>query len=140
MDINVIGQNYSKLGVFCSSCGLYHFMEFMFKSEYYQNDVSWHDFQLDHSWAYGVAMCLCFAEFSIRNYLLARYSHPMMDIRLQGLFAQTLFFLEKSLASRIISMVGVCMTLIGHYFRIGSMFHAAGNFNHLVQTNKVQGH
>lgn len=37
-------ERYSKLGGFLSSLGLYHFMEFMFKSEHYNHDLSWHDF------------------------------------------------------------------------------------------------
>jgi len=36
--------------------------------------------------------------------------------------------------------MGIFSVLIGHFFRIGSMFHAKSNFNHLVQYEKVEGH
>ena len=36
--------------------------------------------------------------------------------------------------------MGIIMVLIGHLFRIGSMFYAGSNFNHLVQTKKIKGH
>ena len=32
------------------------------------------------------------------------------------------------------------MVSLGHAFRIGSMFYAGSNFNHLVQTKKAEGH
>lgn len=32
------------------------------------------------------------------------------------------------------------MVVLGHGFRVGSMFYAASNFNHLVQTSKVKDH
>ena len=54
------------MGLFLSSCGLYHFMEFMFKSEFYHDDLTWHDFQIDHSAAYGVAMVVCLTEYTLR--------------------------------------------------------------------------
>ena len=139
-DYGELSRNYGKLGLFCSSCGLYHFMEFMFKSEFYQDDLSWHDFQIDHSWAYGVAMLMCLAEYTVRVQMLGRYEIQMRDIRLQGFFAQALYFVESSIFSRIVSWIGVCMIFTGHSFRISSMFHAAGNFNHLVQTEKARGH
>lgn len=56
-------SHYSKMGFFISSCGIYHFMEFMYKSEYHHMDLNWHDFQIDHSLAYGAAMIMCLVEF-----------------------------------------------------------------------------
>ena len=59
-------SNYSKLGIFISSLGLYHFMEYMYKAEYHHHDLSWHDFQIDHSKAYGAAMFACLLEFGLK--------------------------------------------------------------------------
>ena len=59
-------SNYSKLGIFISSLGLYHFMEYMYKAEYHHYDLNWHDFQIDHSKAYGAAMFACVAEFGVK--------------------------------------------------------------------------
>ena len=36
--------------------------------------------------------------------------------------------------------MGLVMVLVGHTFRIGSMFYAGKNFNHVVQTKKNMGH
>jgi protein-S-isoprenylcysteine O-methyltransferase len=38
------------------------------------------------------------------------------------------------------SWIGLAFIIIGHYFRIGSMFHASSNFNHVVQTKKKDDH
>ena len=59
-------SNYSKLGIFISSLGLYHFMEYMYKAEYHHIDLNWHDFQIDHSKAYGVAMLPCMIEYGLK--------------------------------------------------------------------------
>ena len=112
-------------------------MEFMFKSEHYNHDLSWHDFQLDHSWAYGVAMVLCFLEFTSREWTLSSYENQIQE---KGWLAKSLEFISNSKFSRIITIIGIAMVLIGHAFRIGSMFYAGSNFNHLVQTKKAEGH
>ena len=83
---------------------------------------------------------MCNVEYTIRNFLLDRYKGSMGEVRLLGFFAQALYLAEHSYASRILSIVGICSMITGHFFRIGSMFHAASSFNHLVQTKKAQGH
>lgn len=60
----------SKILFFITSCGLYHYMEFMFKCEYHNWDLSWHDFQIDHSWAYGAAMVMCLVEHFVKYFIL----------------------------------------------------------------------
>ena len=35
---------YSKMGFFLSSLGIYHYMEFMYKCEHHIHDLSWNDF------------------------------------------------------------------------------------------------
>lgn len=67
LDASVALNNVTKLKVFGSSCGLYHYMEFMYKLEYHFQDLSWHDFQIDHSLAYVVAMCLCLLEYGSKQ-------------------------------------------------------------------------
>ena len=57
-------NEYSKMGLFLSSCAVYHFMEFSYKSEFHLYSLSWHDFQLDHSRHYVIAMCVALTEFS----------------------------------------------------------------------------
>ena len=44
------------------------------------------------------------------------------------------------MVSRVLSWVGVAMVVVGHAFRVGSMFHCAENFNHRVQTTKADNH
>jgi len=62
-------------------------MEYLFKSEYYQNDLTWHDFQMTHSKEYGIAMILCLLEYTIRNFLLDFfYKVGRVDVRLLGFF------------------------------------------------------
>ena len=34
-------------------------------------DLSWHDFQIDHSSAYIIAMAVCLTEFSLRRWYLS---------------------------------------------------------------------
>ena len=43
-------SHYSKMGFFISSCGLYHFMEFMWKCQFHHMDLTWHDFLIDQSY------------------------------------------------------------------------------------------
>ena len=59
---------FSKLGFFMSSCGLYHFMEYLYKCKYHHAELDWHDFQIDHSWAYGAAMVMCLLEHGLKVY------------------------------------------------------------------------
>ena len=51
-----------------------------------------------------------------------------------------LYFLDASTFSKVMTIIGILMVVIGHCFRIGSMFYAGSNFNHLVQTKKAVGH
>ena len=44
--------------------------------------------------------------------------------------------IDESKISKIISATGLIMVIVGQYFRVGSMFHAANNFDHIVQTRK----
>ena len=76
----ITSENYSKMGFFISSCGIYHYMEFMYKSEFYNHDLSWHDFQIDHSKAYGIAMLLCLIEFKAREWTLNSYMLEIKDV------------------------------------------------------------
>ena len=134
-------SSFAKIHFFLSSCALYHYGEFMYKLCYQLNneaDLTWHDFQIDHSWAYIVAMSLCIIEFTIRRWLLTGLY--TQDANSLGIFTRILLMVESSQVSRLISGVGLFMMLVGHYFRIASMFHAGSNFNHLVQTTKQQGH
>ena len=70
----LILENWSKLLIFAGSCSLYHFMEYFYKLCYHFYDLSWNDYQINHSWAYGVAMVLCLTEFGAKWYILAHYS------------------------------------------------------------------
>jgi hypothetical protein len=63
-------KNYSKLGFYLSSLGIYHYMEYIYKSEYHHKNLSWHDFLLDYSVDYVVAILLSFAEYFTRNYFI----------------------------------------------------------------------
>lgn len=77
------------MGLFISSCGLYHFGEYMYKCKYQfwgQDDkLSWHDFQIDHSWAYLVAMGLCFAEYGFRKWVTSvLYPKFHLDVNILG--------------------------------------------------------
>jgi protein-S-isoprenylcysteine O-methyltransferase len=63
-----------------------------------------------------------------------------MDLPNQGLIAQAANALEYSMVSKGFTALGVLMVLIGHLFRVWSMFHAGKSFNHLVQTRKAQDH
>ena len=69
-----VDPSLSKLGFFLSSYGLYHFAEFMFKQKHYYYDLTWHDFQLDHSVPYMVAMVMCLSEHSAKRLILKHLS------------------------------------------------------------------
>jgi len=47
---------------------------------------------------------------------------------------------DESKISKFLSTIGLIMVIIGQYFRVGSMFHAASNFDHIVQTRKQNDH
>ena len=76
-------------------------------------------------------MILCFLEFTSREYNLKSYENQIQD---KGWLAKSLEFISNSKFSRIVTVIGIVMIVIGHAFRIGSMFYAGSNFNHLVQT------
>jgi protein-S-isoprenylcysteine O-methyltransferase len=127
-----------KIYAFGSSIGLYHFAEYMYKLCYQhinEPDLSWNDFQINHSSAYIIAMMVCLAEFSLRRWYLSG-----IEVNEPGYLAIVFGFIESSSFSRVVTGVGATMIIFGQYFRIGSMFHAGSNFNHLVQTKKQQGH
>jgi len=55
--------------LFISSLGLYHFWEYLFKAKFKlkkNKDLNWHDFQINHSYAFGAAMLMCLTEYSLR--------------------------------------------------------------------------
>lgn len=136
-----LSYKYTKMGFFISSCGFYHFMEFMYKLEYHlKKGLTWHDFQIDHSKAYAGAMFLCMLETRVRQRIIGHFARQIMDIKNQGFIAQTANAIEYSTLSKIFTGVGVCMVLVGHLFRVWSMFHAGKSFNHFVQTKKAQDH
>lgn len=133
----LLGKNHNKMGFFLSSLGLYHFAEYMYKCRYqfFGNDkkLNWNDFQLNHSWAYNLAIFLCFCEYGARWYIIsAWYPKFHYDVNALGKFVNFVYTIDNSQISKIISIIGGTMVLIGHYFRIGSMFYAGTNFNHLV--------
>ena len=95
-------------------------MEFMYKLSYHYYDLSWHDFQIDHSKAYVIAMCVCLTEYWLKRYFGTEYFLVEM--------------VSESQVSKGLTALGIMLVVIGHYFRIHSMFHAKANFNHLVQS------
>jgi len=55
--------------LFISSLGLYHFWEYLFKAKFKlkkNKDLNWHDFQIDHSYAFCAALIMCLTEYSLR--------------------------------------------------------------------------
>ena len=61
--------NYSRMKIFLSSLGIYHFWEYLFKAKFKfkkNKNLDWHDFQIDHSYAYGAAMMMCLSEYYLR--------------------------------------------------------------------------
>lgn len=73
-------------------------------------------------------MLLCFLEFKSREWTLSSYDESQE----KGWFMKTLDFICCSKFSNAVTIIGVVMVILGHSFRIGSMFYAGSNFNHLV--------
>lgn len=119
-----------KINIFVSSCSLYHFTEYLYKCSYHHWDVSWHDFLLDYSLDYAVAMFVCLVEYFSR----LAYFKTLMRSGTQEFegFQWVVVMVCRSECSRYLSGVGMAMVLVGHYFRIHAMFHAKSNFNHLI--------
>lgn len=112
--------------------GLYHFMEYVFKLCFHNYDLSWHDFQIDHSWAYAAAMLLCLVEYGSKQALISKYADSK-DISPVVIMSLTVArAIDESMVSVCVSHLGKVLIFVGHYFRIHSMFHAKSNFNHLV--------
>lgn len=68
---------YTKINTFFSSVALYHYCEFMYKLSYQlkkEKDLNYEDFQITHSYAYGIAMIICLAEFCARQYIIGQYN------------------------------------------------------------------
>ena len=92
-------------------------MEYMYKAEYHHETLSWHDFLLDHSMAYLIAMFVSFSEYMSRSYFKTN--------ALVSTF-------ENSKITQYIMYYGLFQLYVGHFFRIWAMFHAKKNFNHEV--------
>ena len=117
LDGSVDPYKLCKLNLFIASVSIYHFGEYFYKLSYHYYDLSIDDYQINHSIAYMVAMCLCLAEYFVKQHF-REYA--------------IVWIINDTKLADIFSWVGLVFIVVGHTFRIGSMFHAASNFNHLV--------
>lgn len=107
-----------QLHLYLASLCVYHFMEYTFVLVYHYEDLKFGSFLINQSSEYVFAILSSFAEYFIEL---------------------TLFKQEAKLCTPLFYL-GLSLTLLGHTFRIGSMFTAKSNFTHLVSYKKKRSH
>jgi protein-S-isoprenylcysteine O-methyltransferase len=96
---------------------LFHFSEYMVTALIKPKSLSLDSFLLCHSTEYAAAAVLSWLEFSVE-----RYFFPNM----KQFWALSVF--------------GLVLCVAGEFVRKLAMFTAGSNFNHIVQTNREEGH
>ena len=84
-------------------------------AKFHTKELSWDSYLINYSTDYTVAALASWLEFWLSEYFGMTRSSEVM-------------------------LIGIFMCALGHYCRVGAMFHAGRNFHHVVQTEKAKGH
>jgi protein-S-isoprenylcysteine O-methyltransferase len=102
---------------------VYHFMEYVYVALYHTEDLSFNSniinigFLINHSSSYVIATSASIFEVLVENYFFHSYKFSLTYI-----------------------LIGLIVTIVGHFFRIGAMFTAKRNFTHIIATRKKEHH
>ncbi|CAL7942477.1 unnamed protein product [Xylocopa violacea] len=109
--------SWQMFGVYVTILAMFHYTEFLSIAWINPSTLCIDSFILNHSVAYGVAACSSWIEFMVE-----RHYFPMMK--------------EPSL----LSYFGLTLCICGELLRKLAMFTAKHNFNHIVQSEKMDNH
>lgn len=96
------------------------FIEFLFWLLYHFKDLKFDSFLINQSKHYTFAMLLSFSEYFIEYFI-----YPD---------------LKSNIFTPFLVWIGVILTIIGHYFRVGAEFTAKSNFTHMISYRKRPKH
>ncbi|XP_054009907.1 protein-S-isoprenylcysteine O-methyltransferase [Hylaeus anthracinus] len=113
----VAPPSWQMFGVYITILAIFHYSEFLSIAWINPSTLSIDSFILNHSVAYGVAACSSWIEF-----IVERQYFPLM----------------KQASS--ISYFGLILCICGEILRKLAMFTAKHNFNHIVQSEKMDNH
>ncbi|XP_060829484.1 protein-S-isoprenylcysteine O-methyltransferase [Bombus pascuorum] len=113
----VAPSSWQMFGVYIAIMAIFHYTEFLSIAWINPSTLSIDSFILNHSIAYGVAACSSWIEFVIERH----YYSPMKE-------------------SSFISYFGLVLCICGEVLRKLAMFTAKHNFNHIVQSEKMDSH
>lgn len=110
-------SSWQMFGVYITILATFHYTEFLSIAWINPSTLSIDSFILNHSIAYGVAACSSWIEFVVE-----RQYFPVMK------------------ESSFISYFGLILCICGEILRKLAMFTAKHNFNHIVQSEKMDDH
>ncbi|XP_016769299.2 protein-S-isoprenylcysteine O-methyltransferase [Apis mellifera] len=113
----VAPPSWQMFGIYITVLATFHYTEFLSIAWINPSSLSIDSFILNHSIAYGVAACCSWIEFIIER----------------------LYFPGMKKAS-FISYFGLVLCICGEFLRKLAMFTAKHNFNHIVQSEKMDNH
>lgn len=112
-----------RLPFFLNALSLFHFLEYYTTARYNPLAAGVNAFLLSQNgWAYNVAHSMAFLECGLHWYFYPGYELLSDFLRLPWL------------------ALGFTMLVVGQTTRTMAMAHAGSNFNHLVQSQKKEGH
>ena len=102
------------------SLSVYHFFEYCFCLLFHFEKVHPDSFLINQGKHYTFAMAFAFLEYFIEFAFVP--------------------WLKLNPAAWVITVIGVGVTVVGHYFRIGAEFTAKNNFTHKIRYTKKEEH
>lgn len=110
-------ESWTIFGIYVIILSLFHFTEFLAIALTNPEVVTPDSFVLNHSKAYAIAAISSWVEFMIERYFAPQ-------------FKQMTF----------VSIIGLCLCVLGEIMRKSAIFTAKKNFNHIVQNEKIEDH
>lgn len=117
--LSLLGTNHwsSTFGLYLSVLSLFHFSEYLITSIINPKSLSLDSFLLNHSKEYGIAAMSSITEFTIEAYFWPNIKQ--------------IWF---------ITVLGLILCIFGESLRKLAMITAGNNFNHIIQSNREEGH
>lgn len=104
-------------GIYMSIMATFHYSEFLAIAWTNPSALSLDSFILNHSMEYGIAAFMSWFEFAAERYFFPGLKEPSF-----------------------VSYLGLTLCVAGEILRKLAMFTARKNFNHVIQSTKVNGH
>ncbi len=109
--------SYYQLFLYLISLMIYHYSEYLSVVFYHIDDLNISHFLLDQSKEWVFSCTFSLLEVLIETYFFGKYKK-----------------------NKIIFIIGIIMTIIGHFFRISALYTGKSNFTHEISYDKKKNH